>query len=568
MPKLTVRFSLMAALCVFAAMIALGAALGVFMLNRANHALATVQDISGETLAINEVYKDTTRTRSAMIRAYSEAKEQEKATSTNSAVDSAQKSQERSVKALREFAAHVPAAGTDPQLRKELTDAATRLTDALDLAIAALRKDDTAAYATVNSQQLTPQGAAFSAALDKFQAQNTDRSKQVAGEREDEFSLVQWLVAIGLLGAFVLVVGMHFFLRSLVIAPLERAVELLDGIAHGDLTARVSAQGDNEIGRLMNGIAKMQQSLAAMVASVRSGAQAIGGAANEVATGNLDLSARTESQASSLQQTAATMEELTGTVQQTADNTVQARELVQAASSTAAAGGAVMGQMAETMTAIDVSSRKVVDIIGVIDSIAFQTNILALNAAVEAARAGEQGRGFAVVASEVRHLAQRSAAAAKEIKTLIDDSVDKVSSGSVLAAQAAQTMTEMVASVERVTGLVVDIAEASREQSHGIAQVNQTIAEMDEVTQSNAALVEEAAATTQSMRDETDNLLQSVSVFRLAEDAPVRAVAPKPAKAPVSVQRAPVPVAKKPAPARAPKAAPAKAPAADEWEEF
>jgi methyl-accepting chemotaxis protein len=315
-----------------------------------------------------------------------------------------------------------------------------------------------------------------------------------------------------------------------------------------------------------------------MVSNVRNGAQAIGTAANEVATGNLDLSSRTESQASSLQQTAATMEELTGTVQTTADNTLQAKELVEAASTKAAAGGAVMGQMAETMTAIDASSRKVVDIIGVIDGIAFQTNILALNAAVEAARAGEQGRGFAVVASEVRTLAQRSAAAAKEIKALIDDSVDKVGSGSMLAEQAAQAMNEMVASVERVTGIVVDIAEASREQSDGIAQVNQSIAQMDEVTQRNAALVEEAAATTQSMKDETDALLRAVSAFKLSGDAAgVRTAAPLAAKPATPATRAPAvvkppvakPAAAKPASARAQRPAPAKAAqSADEWEEF
>jgi methyl-accepting chemotaxis protein len=230
----------------------------------------------------------------------------------------------------------------------------------------------------------------------------------------------------------------------------------------------------------------------------------------------------------------------------------------------------VMGQMASTMSAIDASSRKVVDIIGVIDSIAFQTNILALNAAVEAARAGEQGRGFAVVASEVRTLAQRSATAAREIKGLIDESVDKVGSGSILAEQAASAMQEMVTSVERVTGLVIDIAEASREQSDGIAQVNQSIVQMDEVTQRNAALVEEAAATTQSMRDETDKLLHAVSAFKLAGDDAVRPAAVSRAKAP-TVARAPVKTATLPAVAKAPaapKASKKAAPAADEWEEF
>ncbi|QGZ40899.1 methyl-accepting chemotaxis sensory transducer with TarH sensor [Pseudoduganella flava] len=572
MPKLSVRLTLMASLCLFAAMIAIGAALGVFMIKRSNEALSLVQDIALETQAINEVYKDTTRARTSLNRAYSELKDGAQGPSTGDAMQNVQKYQDRIRKALDAFAAAAPSPGSDVQLRKDLIDSVRPVIASVDEAAAALAKQDTAAFAAISSRKLAPEGAKFSSQLEKFQKQNSEHGEALMAERNSEYRLVLWLVGIGLVAALALVVGMHFFLRSLVIAPLERAVELLDGVAHGDLTARVDAQGDNEIGRLMRGIAKMQQSLIEMVSNVRNGAQAIGTAANEVATGNLDLSSRTESQASSLQQTAATMEELTSTVQTTAENTLQAKELVEATSTKAAAGGAVMGQMAETMTAIDASSRKVVDIIGVIDGIAFQTNILALNAAVEAARAGEQGRGFAVVASEVRTLAQRSAAAAKEIKALIDDSVNKVGSGSMLAEQAAQAMNEMVTSVERVTGIVVDIAEASREQSDGIAQVNQSIAQMDEVTQRNAALVEEAAATTQSMKDETDALLRAVSAFKLSGDtAGVRAAAPVAVKPAASATRAPAVVqraAAKPAVTRTQRAAPAKAPAADEWEEF
>jgi len=574
MPKLTVRFSLMAALCLFTAMIAIGAALGVFMIKRSNEALSLVQDIAMETQAINEVYKDTTRARASLNRAYSEQKEGAQGSSTGDAMENVRKYQDRIRKGLQEFSADAPSPGTDIGLRNELIESVGPMLTAVDGATAALVKQDAATYAAISSKGLAPAGAKFTSLLEKFQKQNTGRGEQLMAERNGEYRLVLWLVAIGLGAALALVIGMHIFLRNLVIAPLERAVELLDGVAHGDLTARVDVKGDNEIGRLMGGIAKMQQSLIDMVSNVRGGAQAIGSAASEVANGNQDLSSRTESQASALEETAATMEELTSTVQTTADNTMQARELVEAASTKAAAGGAVMGQMAETMAAIDASSRKVVDIIGVIDSIAFQTNILALNAAVEAARAGEQGRGFAVVASEVRTLAQRSAAAAREIKGLIDDSVDKVGSGTMLTTQAAQAMNEMVTSVERVTGIVVNIAEASREQSNGIAQVNQSITQMDEVTQRNAALVEEAAAATQAMQHETESLLNAVSAFKLSGDATVaRRQTQAPLRSPVTPQRA-VTVAPRPAasakaqPQRAQKPAPAKAPAADEWEEF
>jgi methyl-accepting chemotaxis protein len=573
MPKITVRSSLMAALCLFAAMIAIGAALGVFMIKRSNGALSLVQDIAMETQAINEVYKDTTRARTSLNRAYSEFKDGAQGPSTGNAMENVAKYQDQIRKGRDAFAARAPSPGTDLALRKELIDSVEPLVVAIDEATAAMRKQDTATFAGISSKQLAPAGAKFTKLLEKFQQQNTERGEALIRERGAEYRLVLWLVAAGLAGALALVIGMHVFLRNLVIAPLERAVELLDGVAHGDLTARVEVQGDNEIDRLMRGIATMQQSLIDMVSNVRTGAQAIGAAAGEVANGNQDLSARTESQASALEETAATMEELTGTVQSTADNTMQARELVEAASMKAAAGGAVMGQMSETMAAIDASSRKVVDIIGVIDGIAFQTNILALNAAVEAARAGEQGRGFAVVASEVRTLAQRSAAAAKEIKALIDDSVDKVGSGSMLATQAAQAMNEMVTSVERVTGIVVDIAEASREQSNGIAQVNQSITQMDEVTQRNAALVEEAAAATQAMQHETDNLLGAVSAFKLSNDAAAaRAPAAAPARAPArpaaALPRAAAPVKAAPSQPQARKPVAAKAPAADEWEEF
>jgi methyl-accepting chemotaxis protein len=320
----------------------------------------------------------------------------------------------------------------------------------------------------------------------------------------------------------------------------------------------------------------MRDDLAGIVGQVRSGTDTIATASGQIASGNLDLSSRTEQQASSLEETASSMEELTSTVKQNADNARQARQLALTASNVASEGGTVVAQVVETMGAIDASSRKIVDIISVIDGIAFQTNILALNAAVEAARAGEQGRGFAVVATEVRSLAQKSAAAAREIKTLIGDSVEKVENGGRLVAQAGATMQEVVASVQRVTDIMAEISAASNEQSAGIEQVNQAIAQMDQVTQQNAALVEEAAAAAGSMQEQAASLSQVVSIFRLAGSTgaatavnaakSVKAVAP-PIRRPAPAQpanRLPVPSGRSVARAAPPPASGANG----DWEEF
>ncbi|MCS0610465.1 methyl-accepting chemotaxis protein [Massilia solisilvae] len=302
-------------------------------------------------------------------------------------------------------------------------------------------------------------------------------------------------------------------------APLRRALDLARQVAQGDLTAQVRVESKDETGELMAALKDMNASLLGIVTRVRTGTDAIATASSEIAAGNQDLSSRTEQQASSLEETASSMEELTSTVKQNADNARTANQLAAAASGTAAQGGMVVSQVVQTMGAINESASKIVDIISVIDGIAFQTNILALNAAVEAARAGEQGRGFAVVASEVRNLAQRSAAAAKEIKVLITDSVEKVEAGSRLVDRAGSTMEEVVASVKRVSDIIGEIAAASEEQRSGIEQVNEAINQMDQVTQQNAALVEEASAAAEAMQEQAAGLAGLVGTFRVDERA-------------------------------------------------
>jgi len=308
------------------------------------------------------------------------------------------------------------------------------------------------------------------------------------------------------------------FIRKVVTQPLERGVAVARGIAGGDLTQKIEVDSTNETGRLLQALKDMNEGLVRIVAQVREGTDAIYSASNEIAEGNHDLSARTESQASALEETASSMEELTSTVKQNAANASQANARALSASEVAAKGGAVVSEVVETMESINASSKKIADIIGVIDGIAFQTNILALNAAVEAARAGEQGRGFAVVASEVRSLAQRSANAAKEIKALISGSVEKIEAGTRLAHEAGATMSAVVDSIRHVTEVMGEITQASTEQSAGIEQVNVAITQMDAVTQQNAALVEKASAAAESLQEQAGHLEQVVRAFRLNQD--------------------------------------------------
>ena len=444
---------------------------------------------------------------------------------------------------------------------------------ALAIVDLALQKKTEQAIVKMN-EECRPLLAALVAATDEYFSL-TDQHSALLLQKDDAHYLLNRNI---LIGASVLSIALAALAGWLITRHLLKALgaeprQLCDAVsllAGGDLTGKLSVAANDSVS-VLSALQRMQVSLTSVVSSVRQDSDTVALAAEEISTGNNDLSLRTEQQASSLEETASSMEELTSTVRKNADNAREANVLATTASDVASKGGAVVGQVMGTMDLISESSRKIVDIISVIDGIAFQTNILALNAAVEAARAGEQGRGFAVVATEVRGLAQRSASAAKEIKTLIDDSVSRVEAGAKLAAQAGTTMSEVVASVASVSNIIAEITMASQEQSAGIEQINQAVTQMDSVTQQNASLVEEAAAAAESLRDQASHLVQTVSIFKTHDGqvaAPARTTAPARASAkPLRMVPASNTVKRQAAPAK-PRAAQAQAVTAGDWEEF
>ncbi len=384
-------------------------------------------------------------------------------------------------------------------------------------ATVALRANDWAEASRVSVEIVNPLYLKLQGALKPLINLQTAEAKREFDNADAQYQAIRNGVIASIVVAVGLAVVFGFFLIRSIGAAMSEAVEVTHAIADGDLTRSIVVQGQDEVAQLMVGLSAMRESLSRVVSNVRQGSEGVATASAEIAQGNNDLSARTESQANALQQTAASMEELDSAVKQNAESARTANQLAMSASTVAVRGGEVVSQVVETMRGINESSRKIADIISVIDGIAFQTNILALNAAVEAARAGEQGRGFAVVASEVRSLAGRSAEAAKEIKSLIGASVERVEQGTALVDQAGETMTEVVNSIRRVTDIMGSISAASNEQAAGVAQVGEAVGQMDQTTQQNAALVEQMAAAASSLKSQAQELVGTVAVFRLSK---------------------------------------------------
>jgi methyl-accepting chemotaxis protein len=513
--NLSIRTCLTLMIAFFGVVLLLGAAAGLLSLRASNASLQQMYTVDTPAVAdLEGSAGQLLRLRLALATYASlvDLNDQDGADAVLKRFDQYQKvSNER----LAHYLSRASTDADEQRLIKEMQDKRDIfLREGVDPSMAALKSGDKTAFQQLQARKLPSLYSAYEKAMLALEKLQLDRAAQRYQDAQDLFYAICIAVAIGMAASLLASwIGRAVLVRAIV-SPVDATIAQFQRIAGGDLTGQIVVSSDNEMGRLAAALRKMQDSLIATVNSVRQGTESIDTGVSEIAAGNTDLSQRTEEQAASLEETAASIEQLTSTVKQTADNAKQASSLAQGASTLAAQGGNLTEQVVGTMHGIVDDSRRIADIVGVIEGIAFQTNILALNAAVEAARAGEQGRGFAVVASEVRSLAQRSAAAAKEIKGLIDASTARVEAGSELVERSGSTMTEIVNAISRVSSIMGEIAAAAIEQSTGIDQVNLAVAQMDEVTQQNAALVEQAAAAASSLEEQARRFTAAVAVFQ------------------------------------------------------
>jgi methyl-accepting chemotaxis protein-1 (serine sensor receptor) len=533
--NVTIKFRLIATMMFMGLMLAIGGAMGIIGVRNSN---TTINELFTNQMPSLDALSDSRvallRARTAIDRSIAHPDASDNAENIKRVEGFLKESEDR----WKAYIA-LPADGEEKKLTGDVLIARDKfLKEAFTPMFDALKAGNKDEADRINMVALPPLFRIYSDKMTVLNDYQFKNAEQMLKDNQAAFKIFMWVDIFGVLAGLLAVAVSAYFLLAAISDPLQFVLQQFDAIGNGDLSKQIKAKSKDEMGQLLTGLENMRQNLVQTVTIVRQGSSSIAVSSEEIASGNMDLSSRTENQAASLEETASSMEELTSTVQQNADNARQANTLALKASTVASKGGQVVGDVVHTMNSIKDSSKKIVDIIGVIDGIAFQTNILALNAAVEAARAGEQGRGFAVVASEVRSLAQRSASAAKEIKELINDSVSKVDTGSRLVDDAGKTMDEIVVSIKGVADIMAEITAASVEQSDGIAQVNIAISKMDEAVQQNAALVEEAAAAAGSMQDQANNLNQAVSIFKLSEnDRPQQqsrasiASAPRPAAA-------------------------------------
>jgi methyl-accepting chemotaxis protein-1 (serine sensor receptor) len=512
MNKLTISTRLTLLIGVMGLLLILIGGIGLYGLTKSDDALDNMY--TGpvtKTSQISEIRYLTLRNRLVIANAVIEQTPER----TNQTITEVEANIEKVAKLWTAYMAS-PMPPEEAQMAKNYDDKRIRyVQEGLLPALTALRANDYKETQRIVVEKIRPTYDATREQSDLMLTFNLGEAKNDFETERIRFHTIRGISLASLLLGLAFAIGFGLSLQRSITGPLRRAVHATEAISQGDLTQSVDSSGHDEIAALMRAVAHMQTSLAGVVSHVRQGSESVATASAEISQGNSDLSARTESQASALEQTAASMEQLSATVKQNADNARQGNQLAMNASNVAVQGGEVVSQVVDTMKGINEASRKIADIISVIDGIAFQTNILALNAAVEAARAGEQGRGFAVVASEVRSLAGRSAQAAKEIKTLIDDSVSRVEQGTMLVDEAGATMTEVVSAIKRVTDIMGEISAASTEQSQGVSQVGEAVTQMDQATQQNAALVEEMAAAAGSLKSQSQELVQTVAVFKL-----------------------------------------------------